>query len=140
MHISSTTPDNITEVLSKIHEFTRRRREIISENILNVNVAGFEPRDLDVDEFADLMTQAISEHMQSRRLLLCDGENIHFGANGDFETCAVVDAQAKRLLAKDTKEYLRSQVRKLSENLLNTRVAGSLLAKKQRVGKLPRFF
>ncbi len=140
MHISSTTPDNITEVLSKIHEFTRRRREVISENILNVNVSGFEPKDLDVDEFADLMTQAISEHMQSSRLLLCDGENIHFGANGSFETRVVVDDRAKRLLVNDTKEYLRSQVRKLSENLLNTRVAGSLLAKKQRVGTLPRYF
>ena len=140
MHISSTTPDNITEVLSKIHEFSRRRRELISENILNVNVAGFEPKDLDVDEFADLMTHAISEHMQSSRLLLCDGENIHFGANGRFETRAVVDNQAKRLLTEDTKGYLRSQVRKLSENLLNTRVASSLLAKKQRVGSLPRYF
>ncbi len=139
MHISSTIMDNVAEVLAKIREFTRRRREVIAENILNVNVPGYEPKDLDVDEFADLMTQAISEHILSRRLLLCDGENIHFGANGAFETQTVVDVDARRILAENSKEYLQYQFRKFSQTLVNNRLANTLLVKRQSKSSLPKY-
>jgi len=132
MNISSTAADNITEVLSNILEFTQRRRSVITENIMNVNTPGYEPKDLDITEFADLMAQAIVEHMHSQRLLLCDGEHILFGHEGSFRTISIIDEQAKALLATDIKGYLRYQTEKLSENLFNSHVAGDLLDRKQR--------
>ena len=127
MNISLTATDNIMEVLSKILEFTEHRRALITQNIMNVNTPGYEPRDLDVTEFADLMTQAISEHIHNQRLLLCDGKHIHFGQEGSFETTSIADEPAAELLATNSKEYLRYQTAKLSENLLNSHVAGNLL-------------
>jgi hypothetical protein len=140
MKMSSAITDNITEVLNKIGEFTRRRREIIAENILNVNMPGYEPKDLNAGEFANLMAQAISEHIQNSRLMLCDGRTIRFGANGSFEAEPVVDAKAARLLASDSKSYLLHQFEKLTETLVNNQVAGALLVKKERATSAPRFF
>ncbi len=140
MNISSTAADNITEILSKILEFTERRRALITHNITNVNTPGYEPRDLDVTEFTDLMTQAISEHIHSQRLLLCDGRNIRFGQEGSFETTSIADERAGQLLAANSKEYLRYQTEKLSENLLNSHVAGDLLDRQEIPDATPRYF
>lgn len=140
MNISSVATDNIAELLSKILAFTQRRREITAANILNVNEPGYEPKDLDVEEFADLMTKAIAEHLQTQRLLLCDGRHTFFMDNGRFETIPIVDQKAKRLLATDSKSYLEEQMAKLFENVLNTRLAGELLARKQHPSAAPRFF
>ncbi|MCD6392339.1 MAG: hypothetical protein J7M40_02415 [Planctomycetes bacterium] len=140
MNISLTAADNITEVLSKILEFTERRRALITHNITNVNTPGYEPRDLDVMEFANLMTQAISEHIHSQRLLLCDGRHIHFGQEGSFDTTSIADEQAAELLAMDSKEYLCYQTAKLSENLLNSHVAGVLLNRQEILDATPRYF
>ena len=140
MNISLTAADNITEVLSKIVEFTERRRALITQNITNVNTPGYEPRDLDVTEFADLMTQAISEHIHSQRLLLCDGKHGHFGHEGSFETTSIADDRASELLATDSKEYLCYQTAKLSENLLNSHVAGDLLDRQEILHVPPRYF
>jgi len=140
MDISLTATDNITELLSKILEFTRRRRAVIMENILNVNTPGYEPRDLDVDEFADLMTQAISEHLHSQRLLLRDGKSVHFGREGSFETIPVADEEARLLLAADRKAYLKYQIQKLSDSLLNAHVAGGLLERKGVMSVPPELF
>lgn len=140
MNISTVIEDNVTEVLTKIREFTRRRRELIAENILNVNTAGYQPKDLDAEEFAELMTHAISEHIRNNRLVLCDGDSIHFGPNGDFQVEPVLDAKAKQLLACDSKAYLRYQFKKLTETLLNNQVAGGLLTKKEREMSPPRYF
>ncbi len=131
MNIALTATDNVTELLSNILEFTERRRAVITENIMNVNTPGYEPKDLDVTEFADLMGQAVVEHTQSRRLVLCDGEHILFGEGGSFRTIPILDEQAKALLATDTKAYLRYQTEKLSENLFNSHVAGDLLDRKR---------
>ncbi|MBE0537696.1 MAG: hypothetical protein IH624_18685 [Phycisphaerae bacterium] len=139
MNISSVVTDNISELLAKILEFTQRRRELIAANILNVNEPGYEPKDLDVDEFADLMTQAISEHLQNQRLLLCDGRHTRFTANGCFETIPIVDEKAKRILARDSKAYLKDQMARLFENVLNRRFAGELLSQKQYPSSTPRF-
>lgn len=140
MNISFTAADNITEVLSKILEFTERRRALITQNIINVNTTGYEPKELDVTEFADLMTQAISEHIHTQRLLLCDGKHIQFGREGSFETTSIADGRAAELLATDTKKYLRYQTSKLSENLLNSRVAGDLLSRQEILDAPPRYF
>lgn len=131
MNISFTATDNVTELLSNILEFTQRRRAVITENIMNVNTPGYEPKDLDVGEFADLMGQAVVEHTQSHRLLLCDGKNIVFGEEGSFRTIPILDERAKALLGTDTKGYLQYQTEKLSENLFNIHVAGDLLDRKQ---------
>lgn len=130
MNLSSTTTDNVTELLVKIREFTERRRRILMQNIKHIDTVGFVPKDLDVTEFADVMTEAILEHIQSKRLLLRDSENIKFGKGGGFESPPIVDEHAKRLFENDTAEYLELQIRKLSENLINNRVAAELLGQR----------
>lgn len=66
--------DNITEVLTKIIEFTSSRQKILTENINNVHNFGFIPKDLAVGEFSDLLDSAIDEHIRNKRLVLCDFE------------------------------------------------------------------
>lgn len=128
MNISPTTAtNNITEILGKIIDFTERRRQILTENILNANSSDFVPRDLDVEGFADLMAQAVSEHMRNKRLLLCDSETIKFGDGGSFESLPVIDKQGKELFDRNREKYLQSQVDKLSENLINNKIANELL-------------
>ena len=140
MNNSLTAADNITEVLSKILEFTERRRALITHNIMNVNTPGYEPRDLDVTEFADLMTQAVSEHIHSQRLLLCDGKHVRFGREGSFETTSIPDDRAAELLATDSKGYLCYQTEKLAENLLNSHVTGDLLDRQEILDVPPQYF
>ena len=97
MNLSSKITDNVTELLALILEFTGRRQEILTQNIKGVQTAGFVPRDLDVEKFAELMTEAISEHVRSRRLLLRDSENVKFGLSGSFEVLPIVDEEARQL-------------------------------------------
>ncbi len=123
----STRTDNITELLAKIVEFTERRHKILSHNIEAVETPGFVPMDLDDSDFAELMTGAVSEHIRSKRLLLRDSNTVQFGPAGSFKTVPIVDDYAKRLFEKDTKEYLKLQIDKLSENLINNRTASELL-------------
>ena len=131
MNLPSLITDNVTELLVKIIEFTQIRQKILTQNINNIHSVGFVPKDLDVDEFSDLLNNAIAEHARSRRLLLCDTENIKFGINGSFEVEPIVDKYAKELLEENPDEYLKLQVNKLLENLLNQRVAAELLRQKQ---------
>ena len=56
MKLSATTIDNITEVLTRIVEFTDRRREVLTRNLFDYQSDGFQPKDLPVYEFADCMT------------------------------------------------------------------------------------
>jgi len=138
MNIALTAADNVRELLSNILEFTQRRRAVITENIMNVNTPGYEPKDLDAGEFADLMGRAVVEHTQSRRLVLCDGKHIFFGEEGSFRTIPILDEQGKELLATDTKGYLQYQTDKLSENLFNSHVAGDLLDRKRHPSMSPQ--
>ena len=131
MKLSTTTIDNITEVLTRIVEFTNRRREILTRNLFDYQTDGFQPKDLPVSEFAECMTEAVSEHIRSKRLLLCDRENVSFGEAGSFDVDPIIDAKAKDLLKVSTKEYLQMQIHKLSENLMNNRIAVELLKQKQ---------
>ncbi len=131
MNLSSIITDNVTELLVKILEFTERRRRILLQNIKHVDTEGFVPEDLDVAEFAELMTEAISEHIRSKRLLLRDSKNIKFGKGGGFESPPIVDEYAKHLFENDTTKYLELQIEQLSENLINNRVAVELLGQRQ---------
>ena len=130
MKLTSTIIDNITEVLARIIEFTERRREILTRNLFDYKTSDFRPKDLPVCEFAECMTEAVSEHLRSKRLLLCDRDNVTFGEEGSFDAVAVVDPEAATLLNTNTKQYLQMQIHKLSENLMNNRIAVELLKQK----------
>ena len=131
MKLSTTTIDNISEILTRIIEFTDRRRDILTRNLFDYNTEGFEPKDLPVCEFADCMTQAVSEHIHSKRLLFCDQKHISFGESGIFDVSPIADEEAMKLLKTNTKIYLQMQIDKLSENLMNNRIAVELLKQKQ---------
>jgi len=131
MDLSSTTTDNITEILAKIIEFTEQRHGLLTNNILGINEPDFIPKDMDVTGFADLMGEAVSEHVRSKRLMLRDNDNIKFAAGGNFKCKAVVDDHAQSVLNKDAEAYMRMQLKKLSENTTNNEVANRLLEHKQ---------
>ena len=127
MDVASTTTENITEVLTRILEFTERRKEVLTRNIFDYRSAGFIPRDLPSNEFAQCMTRALTEHICRNRLLFCDTPHVRFESNGIFMTDAVRDQQALDLLNSDPQKYVKTQIQKLSENMLNNRIAAELL-------------
>ncbi len=131
MNLPLLITDNITELLVKIIEFTQTRQKILTENINDIHNPGFVPKDLAVGEFSDLLNNAINEHIQNQRLVLCDTESIKFGVSGSFEVKPVTDEYAKELLEEDRNEYIELQINKLLENSLNQRVAAELLRQKQ---------
>ena len=129
MNLTLTTTDNIAELLTKVIAFTDQRDKILSENIFKADTAGFIPYDLDTSGFAELMTIAVAEHVTNKRLLLRDSGNIKFQPNGKFDALPVVDKKAKDLIENDRAKYLKMQIKKLSENMLNKKVANQLLEK-----------
>ena len=131
MNLASLITDNIAELLVKIVEFTQARQTILSRNINNVHSYGFVPEDLAVDEFSELLGEAIDEHIRNQRLVLRDTESIKFGVSGSFKVKPIVDEYAKELLEESRDEYLELQISKLMENSLNQRVAAELLRQKQ---------
>ena len=131
MNLPTITTDNITEVLLKIINFTQSRQKVLIQNINTMHTAGFAPRDLPVDEFSRLIAQALAEHACNHRLVLQDGKNVKFGANGDFEVTPVIDEEARMLFEQNRDEYLRCQIIKMLENSLNQRIAVDLLKQKQ---------
>jgi flagellar basal body rod protein FlgB len=131
MNLPTMTTDNITEVLLKIIDFTQSRQKVLIQNINAMHKAGFAPRDLPVDEFSRLIAQALAEHACSQRLVLQDGKNVKFGANGSFAVTPVIDEEARMLFEQNRDEYLRRQINKMLENSLNQRIAVDLLKQKQ---------
>lgn len=131
MNLSPLITDNIAELLVKIIEFTQTRQKVLTQNINNIHSPGFTPRDLLVDEFSDLLNEAISEHIRNRQIVLRDTNNIKFGICGSFEVKPVVDKYAKELLEENQDEYIELQINKLLENSLNQRIAAELLRQKQ---------
>ena len=128
----TTTIDNITEVLTRIIEFTERRRDVLTRNMSDYKTEGYRPMDMPVIEFADCMTEAVAEHVSSQRLLLCDRQHVRFGEGGCFDADPIIDQQAETLLVSDVKQYLHLQIQKLSENLMNNKIAVELLKQKQK--------
>lgn len=123
--------DNITELLVKIIRFTETRQKILTGNINNMRNPDYEPKDLDVNKFSQLLNYAIDEHTQNNRLVLCDTDTIKFGKGGSFEVRPVFDRYARELLDKNPDEYLEHQINKLLENALNQKVAETLLRQKE---------
>ena len=136
MYLSTLITDNISELLVKILEFTRARHEILVENIDDMYNPGFLPKDLEVEQFAELMEEAIDEHQHCGRLRLHDTQHIKFGENGRFEINAIVDEEAKELLEQNVKDYVALQKDKLKENLVNHRLAGEILKQKQGISSV----
>ncbi len=133
MNLTGLLTENVSELLIKIVEFTEARQKILLRNLQQVDEKGFEPQDLAVDEFCDLMGTAISEHVRNQRLLLCDSHHVKFGADKGVSAKAVTDEEAAELLALDRDLYLESQLDKLMENSLNQRIAAELLRQKEEV-------
>lgn len=131
MNLMSLLTDNITEILIKIVKFTRTRQKILIQNILNVQNPGFIPKELEVDEFSDVLNYAIDEHVRNKRLVLRDTENIKFGIRGGIDIKPVVDEHGIKLLEANREEYIERQVHKLWENALNQKLAAELLRQKQ---------
>lgn len=125
------TIDNVTDVLVRIINYTERRRDVLTRNIFDYSQEGFCPQDLPEAEFAERMTEAITEHLRSERLMFCDSEHIQFSDGSDFVIHPVTDHAAQKLLGASVSDYLRSQIQKLSENLMNNRIAAELLRHQQ---------
>ena len=130
MNLSPTVTDNLTELLSKILDFTERRRIVLTRNMIDCDKPGFVPKDLDTKEFANVMSCAVAEHIQNDRLMFCDAENIKFGKAGNFDIFPVVDKKAKKLFENDIESYFELQIEKLSNNLINTKIARQLIKQK----------
>jgi flagellar basal body rod protein FlgB len=131
MDLMSLVTDNITEILTKIVEFSQARQKVLIQNIINMGHPEFVPRELEVHEFSSLVNEAINEHLRSRRLVLRDTRHIKFGADGDFEVTPVVDEQCLKLLAENQQQYVEQQIGKLWENSLNQNVAAEMLKQRQ---------
>lgn len=131
MKTETQTIDNITEVLLRIIDYTERRRDVLTRNIFDYRTDNFCPQDLPETEFAQRMTEAVSEHLRSARLLFCDSDHIRFGGGGVFEISPVADEKSQALLRTSVRDYLKHQIQKLSENLMNNRIAAELLRHQQ---------
>ncbi len=127
MELLSLIPDNLSELLVKIVRFTELRRDVLYENIHSTRKPGFAPRDMPMLEFVQILNGAIAEHLQHKRLLFSDTENIRFGKNGRMQITPLPDEHAKTLLQSNRDEYTEMQVAKLLENSLNRKVARELL-------------
>ena len=132
MDVASVTTDNLTIVLERILDFTQQRHQVLARNLADFRSEGFVPCDLPLGEFTACMTRAVSEHLSAERLLFADTDHIRFETGGHFDADPVVDEQGLRLLREDANSYLSFQIRKLSENQYNTRIARQLLERKQR--------
>jgi flagellar basal body rod protein FlgB len=135
MNLTSLITDNITEVLIKVIEFTRTRQKVLTQNIINIHNPGFVPQELEVNEFSDLLNNAIDEHIRNQWLVLRDTKSIKFSISGGLDVKPVVDEYGKELLKKNRDKYLDLQKSKLWENSLNQKVAAELLRQKQ--GTIP---
>ena len=132
MNLTSLINDNITEILTLLIEFTQARQKILIQNIKNSHIPGFVPKELDVNEFSNLLSFAIDEHVRSNRLVLYDTKNIKFGSDGDFNFTSIEDQSGKVLFENNADEYFELQIKKLWENSLNQKVAVELLKQKQK--------
>jgi flagellar basal body rod protein FlgB len=136
MNVQLPISDNVSEVLVKIIQFTELRRQILHRNMHNLDTPQFVPQDLPVREFAELLDEAVAEHLQHHRLLLRDTSGIRFGSNNAMQVRPQTDAYAQALLRTNRDAYLELQVNKLMENSLNRKVAEELL--RQKCGTCPQ--
>ncbi|MDD5135151.1 MAG: hypothetical protein PHP01_07055 [Phycisphaerae bacterium] len=130
MDLSSLIRDNIDDVLVKIIQFTHTRHSIILDNIRNCRAADFVPRHIDAEDFAKVISIALSEHQRSKKLSLCDSRTVSFSAGGQLSIEPQVDRAAQKLFEEDFDGYICLQKQRLSENMINNKTACALLCHK----------
>ncbi len=135
MDLLSLIPDNISEVLARIIQFTDLRRCLLRRNMRDIDAPGFLSQDMPVREFAELLNSAIAEHLRSRRLLFRDTPNIKFGVHNAMQIRPISDTYAQAVLRTNRDAYIELQVNKLLENSLNRRIAEELF--RQKCGTCP---
>ena len=131
MQLRAPEANHISELLALLVAFTKTRRQVLANNINKMDVSGFSPQDLAIDEFSETMNIAIAEYLVHQRILLIDTDTIHFGPNMTLELESVSDGQARALLQHDRQAYVEYQTKSLLENALNEKVALRLLKTKQ---------
>ncbi len=131
MDLMSLATDNITEILTRIVEFSQVRQKVLIQNIIYMDHPEFVPKELEVHEFSSLVNAAIDEHVRSRRLVLRDTANIKFAGDSGFEVTPIVDEQCRKLLTENLQQYIERQISKLWENSLNQKVAAEMLKQRQ---------
>jgi flagellar basal body rod protein FlgB len=130
MDLSSLVRDNIDDILVKIIQFTHTRHSVILDNIRNCQSADFVPRHIDAEDFAKVISIALSEHQRTRKLSLCDSRTVSFSAGGQLSLNPQVDTAAQRLFKEDFDKYICLQKQRLSENMINNKTACALLSHK----------
>jgi hypothetical protein len=130
MDLLSLIRDNIDEILVKVIQFTYMHHNLISDNIKNCRVAGFIPRYIDVEDFAKVISAALTEHQSNNRLALCDSRTVNFLPGGNFTLEPQIDLNAVELIDSDFDAYLKLQKDRLRENTINNRTACALLEHK----------
>jgi flagellar basal body rod protein FlgB len=137
MDLSSLIRDNIDDILVKIIQFTHIRHRIILENIENCHTVGFVPRQVNVEDFAKVISVALSEHQRTNRLVLCDSETVIFSSGGRLSIKPQIDTAAHRLFKEDFDRYICQQRQELNENAINNRTACALFGHKLRSARIP---
>ncbi len=133
MQLEAPETNHIGELLAMLVAFTKVRRQVLANNLRDMDRVGFSPQDLAIGEFSETMNCAISEYLEHQRIVLFDTDSIHFGPNMALELESVPDPQACELLQCDRKGYVEYQTGRLMENALNEKVALKLLVAKQRL-------
>ncbi|MEN6386821.1 MAG: hypothetical protein ABFD79_16700 [Phycisphaerales bacterium] len=133
--LSSLVRDNIDEMLVRIIQFTNHHHSIIKENILNCRKQNFVPRYVDVDDFAKVISIALSEHQKTKRLALCDSRTITFTSGGEFRLEPQIDLAAAELMEEDLPAYIELQKERLKENMSNNRTACALFYHKMNMAE-----
>ena len=125
--MSAIATDHIEELLFLVIDFTRSRRRVLMDNLHLMDVEGFVPQDLAVQEFSEQIHAAITEHMIHHRLLFQDNPHVRFDEEGRLELLCETDHHARELLDSDTQAYQRYQMQRLLENALNEEIALKML-------------
>jgi flagellar basal body rod protein FlgB len=132
MDLSSLIRDNIDEVLVRIIQFTHIHHNLISDNIRNCKAADFVPQYIDVEDFAKVISAALAEHQNNKRLALRDSGTVSFLPGGNFRLKPQIDIEAIRLVDSDFEAYVELQKNRLKENAINNKTACALLEHKLR--------
>jgi hypothetical protein len=124
--LSSLVRDNIDEILVRIIQFTNIHHTILTDNLRNSRETNFVPMYVDVEDFATVISTALTEHQKSKRLSLCDSRTVNFISGGEFEIEPQVDVQAADLKEKDFIAYIELQKERMRENISNNKAACAL--------------
>ncbi len=128
--LSSLVRDNIDEMLVRIIQFTNIHHNILTENIRNCRQNNFVPMYVDVDDFAKVVSVALSEHQRSKRLAMCDSRTIRFTLGGEFSVEPQTDIEAAILIEEDFQAYIELQKNRLKDNMSNNKTACALFCHK----------